>query len=251
MRYGDALALQELAAALATDAGDLTAARAWLEAHDRWTAWGDTVLGRAEGQLGWATYYRAEGDADRASAHAQDALAHASDPRQPLTLLAAHRLLGELATDARRFGDAETHLGEALAVADACTAPYERAQTQLAMAALRAQTGETDRAQSLLVEAHATFAALGAGPALARTDLLASGLASAPMPHRPAYPAGLSAREVEVLRLLAAGLANRAIAERLFIGERTVETHTRAIYNKIGVSSRTAATRFAIEHDLA
>ena len=49
---------------LALDAGDLPAARAWLEAHDRWLAWSGAVLGRAEGQLGWAAYHRAAGDLD-------------------------------------------------------------------------------------------------------------------------------------------------------------------------------------------
>jgi DNA-binding NarL/FixJ family response regulator len=63
-------------------------------------------------------------------------------------------------------------------------------------------------------------------------------------------PAGLSEREVEALRLLAEGCSNREIAARLHISRRTAEHHVQHIYTKIGVSSRAAATLFALEHDL-
>ncbi len=69
--------------------------------------------------------------------------------------------------------------------------------------------------------------------------------------QRPAYPAGLTAREVDVLRLVAQGLPDARIAEQLVLSPRTVNTHLRSIYAKIGVSSRSAATRFAFEHGLA
>jgi DNA-binding NarL/FixJ family response regulator len=62
--------------------------------------------------------------------------------------------------------------------------------------------------------------------------------------------AGLSDREVEVLRLLARGLPNRAIAERLYISPRTAEHHVQHIYTKIGASTRAAGALFAMEHDL-
>ncbi len=64
------------------------------------------------------------------------------------------------------------------------------------------------------------------------------------------YPAGLSTREVEVLRLVAEGLTNEQIAERLVISYRAVTTHLNSIYTKLGVNSRSAATRFAVEHHL-
>jgi non-specific serine/threonine protein kinase len=64
------------------------------------------------------------------------------------------------------------------------------------------------------------------------------------------YPAGLSLREVEVLRRVAAGLTNAEIAEALVISPRTVDAHLTSIYGKIGVKSRSAATRFALEHHL-
>jgi len=62
-----------------------------------------------------------------------------------------------------------------------------------------------------------------------------------------AAPAGLTAREQEVLSLVADGLADREISQRLFISERTVHHHVSAILSKIGVSSRTAAAREAVK----
>ncbi|HET8629857.1 MAG TPA: AAA family ATPase [Thermomicrobiales bacterium] len=238
------------AAALALDAGDLPTARAWLACHDRWLAWSGAVLGRAEGALGWAEYHRAAGDLALAQEHAAAALAHATDPRQPLALLAAHRLLGELAAQAGRHAEAATHLAEALALADACEAPYERALTLLALAELRAVTGGREAAESALAAARALLDPLEAKPALARADALAARLA-APAAPPAAYPAGLSTREVEVLRLVAAGLTDAQVAARLFVSRHTVNAHLRAIYGKLGVTSRAAATRFALEHDLA
>jgi len=64
-------------------------------------------------------------------------------------------------------------------------------------------------------------------------------------------PAGLTPREVEVLRLVAQGMTNEQVANQLVISSRTVDTHLTSIYGKIGVSSRSAATRYAIEHYLA
>ena len=66
----------------------------------------------------------------------------------------------------------------------------------------------------------------------------------------PLYPAGLSAREAEVLRLVARGLTNAQVAEELFISPRTVDRHLNSVYRKAGVSSRVAAARFASEHGL-
>jgi len=66
----------------------------------------------------------------------------------------------------------------------------------------------------------------------------------------PAYPAGLSAREMDVLKLIAGGRSNREIAEQLFVSARTVERHIANIYGKIEVHSRTQATAYAYAHDL-
>jgi predicted ATPase/DNA-binding CsgD family transcriptional regulator len=64
------------------------------------------------------------------------------------------------------------------------------------------------------------------------------------------YPARLSAREVEVLRLVAEGLTNAQVAEKLFISPRTVNAHLNSIYGKLGFNSRVEATRFAVDQDL-
>jgi predicted ATPase/DNA-binding CsgD family transcriptional regulator len=63
-------------------------------------------------------------------------------------------------------------------------------------------------------------------------------------------PAGLTIREIEVLQLVAQGLSNRRVAEQLYLSPRTVGQHLRSIYNKIGVGSRAAATRYAVENKL-
>lgn len=67
---------------------------------------------------------------------------------------------------------------------------------------------------------------------------------------RRGLPAGLSDRELEVLRLLAGGLSNREIGARLFISRRTAESHVQHIYTKIGFSTRAGAAMFAMQHDL-
>jgi ATP/maltotriose-dependent transcriptional regulator MalT len=248
--YFRALQVERIAAGLALEQGDLATARQWIEAHDRWLAWSGAVLYQSEGQALWAQYHRQAGEPDQAHHDAQRALASASEPRQPLALLAAHRLLGELSTEAGEFADAATHLAASLSLADACHAPYERALTLLAMAELRAATGNRDAARTLLDEVCSICEPLGAQPALARAAALAARLDAA-QETTPAYPGGLSAREVEVLRLVAQGMTNAQVAERLYLSPRTVEQHLRSIYNKLGVSTRAAATAFAYEHRLA
>ncbi|MDQ6834004.1 MAG: AAA family ATPase [Chloroflexota bacterium] len=168
--------LIRLAIALALDAGDRETAEAWLAMHDRWLAWSGAVLGQSEGEALWAGYHRIAGDTQQAYRHAEQALAHATEPRQPLALLAAHRLLGELDTDAERYEDAATHLDASLKLADACQAPFERALTLLAMAGLRAAMGEHDAARALIDEVKAICEPLGAQPTLARAAALGARL---------------------------------------------------------------------------
>ncbi len=241
--------LQRVAAILALREGNLSRAKAWIEAHDRWLVWGEAVLGRSEAQALWAQYFRQTGDATRADAHARQALADATAPRQPLALLAAHRLIGELATDAGLFAAAEEHFRASLALVDSCGAPHERALTLLGMAKMHIARDERDASRALLETVQTICEPLGAQPALARAAAL---LASLDRPQETAapYSAGLSAREVEVLRLVAQGLTNPAVAEQLFLSPRTVGQHLRSIYNKLDVSSRTAAARVAIERGL-
>ena len=244
-----AVELQRLAAHLAIDEGDLATARQWLEAHDRWLAWSGSVLGRAEALLGWAAYHRASSAPAPAWEAATAALTLATVPRQPLALLAAHRLLGELATREARWAEAEAHLEAALALADACAAPYERALTLLALAELREASGDRPTARTLIESVRMVCEPLGAQPALARAEAIAVRITSTPAVPASAS-AGLTAREAEVLRLLAEGLSNAAIAARLVVSPRTVNAHLTSIYDKLGVSSRSAAVAFAIDHGL-
>ncbi len=236
------LALIRLAAALSLDAGALPQAHEWLLAHDRWLTWSGAVLGQSEGQTLWASYYRAMGDAERASAHAARALAHATEPRQPLALLAVHRLLGELDTAAGRYGDAAGHLDASLTIATTCAAPHERALTQLARAELLIATDRRGAAATALDDVRAICEPLGATPALARAEALA-----ARIPH----PDGLTRREVQVLRLIAAGMSNQEMADTLSISARTIERHIENAYRKIDAHSKADATAYALRHHLA
>ncbi|HEX7103262.1 MAG TPA: hypothetical protein VF201_11510, partial [Nitrolancea sp.] len=162
------LPLQRLAAELALDAHDFPNARAWLAAHDRWLAWSGAVLGQAEGALGWAQYHRAEGDAVLARQQVEQALTHASDPRQPLALIAVHRFLGQLDTDVQQFDQAEKHLRESLQLAEACAAPFERASTLLEIARLRMAEDRPDDARAVFAEVRTICEPLEAKPTLER-----------------------------------------------------------------------------------
>ena len=122
-------------------------------------------------------------------------------------------------------------------------APYEAARTRvLAGLACRA-LGDEDTALLELDAARGVFAHLEARPDLAAADSL--GRADA----RGATH-GLSERELQVLRLVAAGKSNHAIAVELFLSDHTVRRHLQNIFRKLGVSSRTGAVAFAFEHDL-
>jgi predicted ATPase/class 3 adenylate cyclase/DNA-binding CsgD family transcriptional regulator len=124
----------------------------------------------------------------------------------------------------------------------------ERADYEHMMAALRTQLGEkaftAPWAEGRAMSPEQALASLGSG-------VRSKGTASkSPPTLSPTYPDGLTAREVEVLRLVAQGLTNDQVAEQLVISPRTVNTHLTSIYGKIGISSRSAATRYAIEHHL-
>jgi DNA-binding NarL/FixJ family response regulator len=103
--------------------------------------------------------------------------------------------------------------------------------------------GDEEAAALELDAARGVFAQLGAAPDLARLEALA-GRVAAGGAH------GLTARELQVLRLLAAGKTNHAIASELVLAEKTVDRHVSNIYAKLDVSSRAAATAYAYQHRL-
>ena len=119
----------ELGAEIALDAEDLETARAWIESHDYWLDWSDAVRGRAENQLLWARYHQIRGDLDEARNNAGRALVHATDPGQPLALVAADRFLGQLDVDEGKYDDAKGHLDASLELAERCESPFEQALT--------------------------------------------------------------------------------------------------------------------------
>ena len=135
-------------------------------------------------------------------------------------------------------------LREALRVWQELDAPYEVGRTRALLGAACSALGDGDAASLELEAARACFEALGAIPDLARLSEM-RGDARPPQDGH-----GLSPREVEVLRLVAAGHSNRDIAAALVISEHTVARHLQNIFRKLDVASRTAATAFAFEHGL-
>jgi DNA-binding CsgD family transcriptional regulator len=242
------ISAQRLAAALALDARQHEQAHAWLEMHDRWMAWSGAVLGKAEARLLWSRYYLELDELDRAQEHARAALSHASNPRQPLVLIAIQRFLGQVAIRLGRLEEAAEHLSASLDSATACELPFEIALTQLAQAELAVETRNIEVARELLVSVRVTCEPLGAQRALTRVTDLEQRLSTA---SRPRYPAGLTQREVEVLRLVAGGLTDAEVANELYLSPRTVSSYLSSVFNKLGVNSRTAAAAFAIREGLA
>jgi DNA-binding CsgD family transcriptional regulator len=122
-------------------------------------------------------------------------------------------------------------------------APYEAARVRVLIALACRALGDDDTAELELDTARWVFRQLGAAPDVARVEALSrAGAATA--------PGGLTAREIEVLRLVAEGKTNREIAKALVLSDHTIRRHLQNIFNKIGVSSRAAATAFAFQRDL-
>ncbi len=238
-----------LAAELALDAGNPQDAQRWIELHDQWLAWSGGARWHTTNQLLRARQADISGNPSQARQHAEHALALATDPRQPLALIAIHRFLGQLDADASRFEDADTHLASSLRLAQACSAPFERALTQLDLAKLRLAQQRFDETIALLDDVEAVCEPLGAKPTLGRVNTLRLQL-NALGQSRPPYPAGLTQREVEVLRHIAIGESNRQIADALFLSPRTVERHVANIYLKIEVHSKAEATAFVLRNHL-
>jgi DNA-binding NarL/FixJ family response regulator len=123
-------------------------------------------------------------------------------------------------------------------------ARHEAARARELLGRACRDVGDEDSAALEFEAALEDFVALGAAPDAERVRALLAPTAGAPDAH------GLSQRELEVLRLLAAGNSNRDIAATLVISEHTVARHLQNIYGKLGVSTRTAAGAFAYEHHL-
>jgi tetratricopeptide (TPR) repeat protein len=133
-----------LAAELALDGGDIDLARRWMRSYEEWLESTGAIPGQADLRLLRARYHRLVGDQQQAFQEAEQALALASKPRQPLVLLAVHRLLGELDLQHDQRDTAQQHLDIALDLAMACAAPLEEALTRLVLAELGSVSGKID-----------------------------------------------------------------------------------------------------------
>src|SRR4030095_12542820 len=166
---------------------------------------------------------------------------------------AMSRYLGALATTMGHWDAAVQHFEDALAMNARMEAWPWLAHTQYAYATMllaRHQPGDGDKATALLDAALRTARELGMR---ALEERLAAHLGQNVTPLPPAAPSSLddlSQREVEVLRLLAAGKSNRDIAEALHISLNTVATHVRNILTKTGTANRTEAAAYALRHGL-
>lgn len=241
-----ASAAQRLAAELALDAGDPDLALHWIEAHARWLEWSGANLWQGEQLLLEARYHRLVGDLDAAGQVAEAAHRFAAEPRRPLLLIATHRLLGCLARENGQLDGARFQLHAACTLAASCAAPYERALTLLELAELANLSGDAADARQWVDQAREVGMSLAARPLLARIAQVEGRLPG----QTDQYPDGLTAREAEVLRLVADGLSNIQIAGQLRLSSRTVERHVANIYRKIGAHNRAAATAYALSNDL-
>ncbi len=229
---------------------------------------------------GLALLRMAQGDVDAAVAASRRALAETGDRLRRARLLPAHI---EIMLEVGELDEAESACGELAGIAAACAQgvlgtvvaqargalalvrnepgealaplrqawrewqaldmPYDAARARVLLARACRALGDDDGAALEAEAARATFQALGARHDLATLDRLLGD--PAPTPSH-----GLTPREREVLALLATGKTNRAIARALFISDKTVARHVSNIFAKLGLSSRSAATAYAYEHDL-
>ena len=167
----------------------------------------------------------------------------------------ADRVLGQLALLAGDWPAAEGHLSAAESMARRENLRPElarvlAAQSELALA--RGGAGSAARARELLGGAAALYRELGLPGQVRAVRRKLRDLPTQPAGvGRPCLPAGLSRREAQVLRLVAAGMSNRQIAQELALSESTVAKHLTSIFNKTASENRAAAAAFAIRHDLA
>ena len=127
--------------------------------------------------------------------------------------------------------------------------PIERADYEHTVAATRTQLNEevfaAIWAEGRAMTPQQAFAAREPAPEQQAWTMLKS---TTKLPLT--YPMGLTAREVDVVRLVAEGLTDAQVAKKLVLSPRTISTHLRSIYSKLGINSRSAATRFAFENHL-
>jgi DNA-binding CsgD family transcriptional regulator len=130
-------------------------------------------------------------------------------------------------------------------------APYLSARIRLLIARACHALGDEDGAALELDTAKKTFVHLGAAPDVAAIEAMDTRARARADTDPPPDAHGLSVRELEVLRLVSTGKTNKAIANELFLSEKTVDRHVSNIFVKLDVSTRAAATAWAYQHHLA
>jgi DNA-binding CsgD family transcriptional regulator len=129
-------------------------------------------------------------------------------------------------------------------------APYLAARMRVLLARACMALGDVEAAQLELECAREVFERLGARPDVAAVEAIAVSLRDSHEASAPAASHGLTERELQVLRLIATGQTNKAIARTLSLSEKTIDRHISNIFAKADVSSRAAATAFAYERHL-
>jgi DNA-binding NarL/FixJ family response regulator len=185
----------------------------------------------------------AAGDVSSARTAAAELSEIARAMEAPLLQAAAAQARGAVLLAERDARASLEALRDAWTVWQALNAPYEAARARVLIGLACRGVGDKDGAEMEFEAARTAFQRLGAAPDLFHLEALAE--------MKPAKPVGgLTTREVEVLRHVAAGKTNRAIATELHISEKTVARHISNIFSKLGLATRTAATAYAYEHDL-
>jgi len=185
----------------------------------------------------------AGGDVQVAHAAADELEQLAEDLGSPLLAAVADYARGGVLLEEGDARAALQALRQAWTAWQGLEVPYETARVRVLIGLACRQLGDQDSAAMELDAAQWVFRELEAAPDLTRVEALT---------REPAAGSagGLTAREVQVLRLVAAGQTNRAIAADLFLSERTVDRHVSNILAKLGVSSRAAATAHAYRNGL-
>jgi DNA-binding CsgD family transcriptional regulator len=182
-------------------------------------------------------------DIPAARSSAEELTALAADLEAPLLRAVAAQTAGAVLLAEGDALAAVAALRSAWTVWQELEAPYDAARVRVRTGLAYRAIGDRDSAALEFDAARWIFRQLGAVPDLIAVEALLREVEQKP-------PGGLTEREVEVLRLVAAGKTNRAIAADLFISERTVDRHVSNIFSKLGLSSRAAASVYAVEHGL-
>lgn len=244
----NALRLLHLGGAIALAEGKHDEAQRWAETIGDWISWSGRVVGEADYLVLRARIDAATGDVDSAIRNVERAINLAMDPRQPLTLIAALRTRGQLLYQTGELSAAANSLAQSEEIAVRCRARYSRALTLLSRIQVELELGHYVPVRGMFATSRELIADLHAVKASTLLNELEKQFKELAAPDR--IPGGLTNRELEVLRLVASGMTDAEVAAELGISPRTVSNHLASTYSKLGVSSRAAATRFAVENHL-